>query len=84
MRKIHVSRRKAGKEKSPDYSSTISKLEKLISEPGNSRRVASFYALKLSRIHLKLRHDRKAAEKVLKAAVSRDKVSSFCNYYLLL
>lgn len=73
MRKIHVSRRKAGKEKSPDYASTISKLEKLISEPGNSRRVASFYALKLSRIHLKLRHDRKSAEKVLKNALSRDK-----------
>ncbi|CAD5231794.1 unnamed protein product [Bursaphelenchus xylophilus] len=73
LRKIHVSRRKNGKDKSPDYSSTISKFEKLMNEPGNSRRVSSFYAMKLARIHLKLRHDKKAAEKVIKEAISRDK-----------
>ncbi|CAD5224698.1 unnamed protein product [Bursaphelenchus okinawaensis] len=73
LRKINVSRRKNGRDKNPDYSSTVSKFEKLMNEPGNSRRVSSFYAMKLARIHLKLKHDRKAAEKVVKEAISRDK-----------
>lgn len=47
MRKLNIERRSLAKEKSPDYSHVIKKLESLMNEPGNSRRVSSFYALKL-------------------------------------
>ncbi|KAI6186544.1 hypothetical protein M3Y98_00144200 [Aphelenchoides besseyi] len=63
MRKIHVDRRRLAKEKNPDYSSIVNKFERLMKEPGTSRRIYSFYALKLARFHLKVQRERKAAEK---------------------
>jgi hypothetical protein len=75
MRKLNIERRRFSRDKSPDYSSITGKLEKLVHEPGNSRRVSSFYAMKLARFHSKVGHDRRSAERVLKDAIARDKVS---------
>ncbi|KAI6189974.1 hypothetical protein M3Y97_00066500 [Aphelenchoides bicaudatus] len=73
MRKMHIERRLQAKEKNPDYSQIISKLERLMNEPGNSRRVSSFYALKLARLHSKICHDRRQARQVIKDAILRDR-----------
>ncbi|KAI6230212.1 hypothetical protein M3Y99_01088300 [Aphelenchoides fujianensis] len=73
MRKLQVDRRRLAKEdKSADYSTFVHKMEKLIRDATNTRRVRSFYALKLARFQSKILHDRKAAERVLKEAIERD------------
>jgi hypothetical protein len=73
LRKINIDRRLQAKEKTPDYKAVIKKLEGLMNEQGNSRRVSSFYALKLARFHAKICHDRRAAKNVIKDAILRDK-----------
>ncbi|KHN71462.1 Pre-mRNA-processing factor 39, partial [Toxocara canis] len=60
----------------PDYSSVISRFERLIQDPQTPRRLATFYALKLARFHAKTRNDRKLAEKILLDALTRDKDST--------
>jgi len=51
----------------------VAKYERLIQD-SPSKKVASFWALKLARFHTRFRHDRKLAKKVLKEAISKDKV----------
>ena len=60
--------------RSTDYSSIIAKYERLIQDHSHSRKLASYYSLKLARFHAKVRHDRKLAKKILKEALSRDRV----------
>lgn len=81
MRKMHVERRMQAKEKTPDYSQVISKLERLMTEPGNSRRVSSFYALKLARFYTKICHERRQAKQVIKDAIARDKVAIYLQLF---
>lgn len=77
LRKINIERRiMAKKDKDPDYSNVIKKLEALMNESGNSRRVTSFYALKLARFLSKTCGDRRKAKDVIKDAIARDKVES--------
>uniref|UniRef100_A0A914H9B9 C2H2-type domain-containing protein n=1 Tax=Globodera rostochiensis TaxID=31243 RepID=A0A914H9B9_GLORO len=66
-----IYKREAG---NPDYSGLVAKYERLIQEAATtSRKIASFWALKLARFHTRFRHDRKLAKKVLKEAISKDK-----------
>jgi pre-mRNA-processing factor 39 len=78
LRRIAVERRRIQKSKSDkgDYTDVISKYEKLMQDIDCPKRLASFYALKLARLHLKVRHDRKSADKTLREAISRDKANS--------
>lgn len=59
---------------SPDYSSVISRFERLIHDPRTPRKLSAFYALKLARFHAKTRNDRRLAEKIIRDAINRDKV----------
>jgi hypothetical protein len=59
--------------RNPDYSPLVAKYERLISD-SQSRKIGSFWSLKLARFHTRFRHDRKLAKKVLKEAISKDKV----------
>lgn len=74
MRKLNIERRLQAKKEKPDYSYVINKLEGAMNEPGNSRRVSSFYAMKLSRFYAKVCHERRQAKQVIKDAIGRDKV----------
>ncbi|VDO08879.1 unnamed protein product, partial [Brugia timori] len=58
---------------SPDYSSVISRFERLIHDSRTPRKLSAFYALKLARFHAKTRNDRKLAEKIIRDAINRDK-----------
>lgn len=56
LRRIAVERRRIQKSKSDkgDYTDVISKYEKLMQDIDCPKRLASFYALKLARLHLKV------------------------------
>ncbi|EJW87713.1 hypothetical protein WUBG_01383 [Wuchereria bancrofti] len=58
---------------SPDYSSVISRFERLIHDSRTPRKLSAFYALKLARFHAKTRNDRRLAEKIIRDAINRDK-----------
>lgn len=77
LRRIGIERRLAVAQASdggvPDYSSVISRFERLIHDPHTPRKLSTFYALKLARFHAKTRNDRKLAEKIIKDALTRDK-----------
>uniref|UniRef100_A0A183BT97 Suf domain-containing protein n=1 Tax=Globodera pallida TaxID=36090 RepID=A0A183BT97_GLOPA len=74
IRLLAIERRKIAKMENPDYSGLVAKYERLIQEAATtSRKIASFWALKLARFHTRFRHDRKLAKKVLKEAISKDK-----------
>ncbi|KAI1720983.1 NRDE-2, necessary for RNA interference domain-containing protein [Ditylenchus destructor] len=73
LRQLAIERRQQMKEENPDYSPIVAKYERLIQDSSVSRKVASFYSLKLARFHAKIRHDRKLAKKIIKEAISRDK-----------
>ncbi|VDK82708.1 unnamed protein product, partial [Litomosoides sigmodontis] len=77
LRRIGIERRfamkQAGDRDSPDYSSVISRFERLIHDSRTPRKLSAFYALKLARFHAKTRNDRKLAEKIIRDAINRDK-----------
>uniref|UniRef100_A0AC34QR64 Suppressor of forked domain-containing protein n=1 Tax=Panagrolaimus sp. JU765 TaxID=591449 RepID=A0AC34QR64_9BILA len=75
LRRINIARRRIQKAKADkgDYGEVISKYEKFMKDVDCPNRLYSFYAIKLARMHLKVRHDRKLADKILKEAISRDK-----------
>jgi hypothetical protein len=60
--------------RSTDYSSIVKRYEKHISEASFSRKLSSFWSLKLARFYAKVAHDRRQARKVVKNAINRDKV----------
>ncbi|MCP9264824.1 hypothetical protein DINM_022984 [Dirofilaria immitis] len=71
--KFHLKLGSKPKEDSPDYSSVISRFERLIHDSRTPRKLSAFYALKLARFHAKTRNDRKLAEKIIRDAINRDK-----------
>ncbi|KAL3985366.1 hypothetical protein ACH3XW_38340 [Acanthocheilonema viteae] len=77
LRRIGIERRfatkQAGDRDSPDYSSVISRFERLIHDSRTPRKLSAFYALKLARFHAKTRNDRRLAEKIIRDAINRDK-----------
>ncbi|VDN37548.1 unnamed protein product, partial [Gongylonema pulchrum] len=77
LRRIGIERRLAikhsGAREATDYTSVISRFERLIHDSHTPRRLATFYALKLARFHAKTRNDRRLAEKIIRDAISRDK-----------
>ncbi|VDK58917.1 unnamed protein product [Anisakis simplex] len=79
LRRIGIERRMAismtANGATVDYSSVISRFERLIQDAQTPRRLATFYAIKLARFHAKTRNDRKLAEKILRDALNRDKDS---------
>lgn len=58
-----------------NYANVCSRYERIIHDPTTPRRVASFFAIKFARFQAKIRQDRRLAEKILKDAISRDKVA---------
>uniref|UniRef100_A0A7E4VQ74 Suf domain-containing protein n=1 Tax=Panagrellus redivivus TaxID=6233 RepID=A0A7E4VQ74_PANRE len=74
-RRIAISRRRIQRSKADkgDYSEIVSKYERLMNDLEAPKRLGSFYALKLARLHLKVRHDRKSADKTLREAINRDR-----------
>ncbi|VDN05248.1 unnamed protein product [Thelazia callipaeda] len=80
LRRIGIERRfaikQAGDRDSPDYSSVISRFERLIHDSRTPRKLSAFYAQKLARFHSKTRNDRKLAEKIIRDAINRDKSNS--------
>ncbi|RCN27672.1 hypothetical protein ANCCAN_26592, partial [Ancylostoma caninum] len=75
LRLIGMMRRRADAERNPDYSGVISKFERLIHSPDTPRHLSSYYSVKLARFHLKTRNDRRLAEKIIRRALERDRVS---------
>uniref|UniRef100_A0A915DJI4 Pre-mRNA-processing factor 39 n=1 Tax=Ditylenchus dipsaci TaxID=166011 RepID=A0A915DJI4_9BILA len=73
LRQIAIERRRLVKAESTDFSTVVAKYERLAQDTSVSRKIASFYSLKLARFHAKVRHDRKLAKKIIKDAISRDK-----------
>lgn len=73
MRLIGMLRRRAELERASDYSGVINKFEKLIHSPDTPRHLSSYYSVKLARFHLKLRNDRRLAEKIIRRALERDR-----------
>jgi len=73
LRLIAIERRRLEKEESTDYSSIVKKYEKHICEASFSRKLSSFWSLKLARFYAKVAHDRRQARKVVKNAINRDK-----------
>ncbi|CAI4231304.1 unnamed protein product [Auanema sp. JU1783] len=73
VRRLGIQRRMEQSDSKPNYSNVISKWETLIHSPDSTRSLSSFYSIKLARFHLKIRNDRKVAEKVIKKALERDR-----------
>ncbi|VDN54784.1 unnamed protein product [Dracunculus medinensis] len=76
LRRIGIERRRAASinsENVSNYSSVISRFERLIHDSNTSTKLSSYYALKLARFHIKKKNDRKLATKIIKDAIARDK-----------
>ncbi|KHJ89706.1 hypothetical protein OESDEN_10462 [Oesophagostomum dentatum] len=78
LRSIGMLRRRADADRNFDYSGVISKFERLIHSPDTPRHLSSYYSIKLARycvmtFHLKIRNDRRLAEKIIRRALERDR-----------